>query len=117
MFFQMGWNHQPEINWGFSRSPHLVVSNGWKTDESKAYMGQNLGHGNFHPEQYMGAAAAMAHIPPGAFPQGVTNGDPWGFKGFKDEREEIRRGKFFSFFLVSPAEHFKSHLYKVNEFD
>eukprot|EP00434_Breviolum_minutum_P014947 symbB.v1.2.013178.t1/scaffold926.1/size151523/5 len=36
----------------------------------QAYMGQNLGHGNFHPEQYMGAAAAMAHIPPGAFPQG-----------------------------------------------
>ena len=66
-------------------------------------MGQNLGHGNFHPEQYMGAAAAMAHIPPGAFPQGVTNGDPRGFKGFKDEREEIRSGKFFSFFLVSAA--------------
>lgn len=36
----------------------------------QAYMGQNLGHGNFHPEQYMGQAAAMAHIPPGAFPQG-----------------------------------------------
>ena len=56
-------------------------------------MGQNLGHGNFHPEQYMGAAAAMAHIPPGAFPQGVTNGDPTGSKGFKVEREEIRSGK------------------------
>ena len=50
-------------------------------------MGQNLGHGNFHPEQYMGAAAAMAHIPPGAFPQGVTNGDP------KGSRASRMRGK------------------------
>ena len=43
----------------------------------KAYMGQNLGHGNFHPEQYMGAAVAMAHIPASAFPQGPD----WGVQG------------------------------------
>ena len=70
-----------KINWGFSGSPHLVVSNENPCDDFQAYMGQNLGHGNFHPEQYMGAAAAMAHIPPGAFPQGVTPGDPRGFQG------------------------------------